>query len=331
MICVDLTFKEKSRTHLLEILLRLEINPYSDYDCFETQVDDIIKSTGIPDELLRLCEARKSVDMFSNPYVLLHNCPIDPQLPNLDFSSPVIDKRKNKRTFVAEGFLLLYAKLMSQEPIGYINVNDGDVFQDIHPMESLSESQSQKALKNIFFHKDLANHYVRPDWVNIIGLRGITENEVYTCFASNKRLLAELPEEVKTQLRKTEYNTPFDDLTTISGNLEMGDAPNHPILGGATEYDIRYFERRTVGISEQARKAINILNKTLHRIKFPIHVLPGVFIGSANNECIHNKEIRLISNPSELKHRWLMKTVNVKNLEQHAKHIIPGRKRIIAG
>jgi len=65
----------------------------------------------------------------------------------------VIDKRKNKRTFVAEGFLLLYAKLMSQEPIGYINVNDGDVFQDIHPMESLSESQSQKALKNIFSTK----------------------------------------------------------------------------------------------------------------------------------------------------------------------------------
>jgi hypothetical protein len=27
----------------------------------------------------------------------------------------------------------------------------------------------------------------------------------------------------------------------------MGSAPDHPVLGGATDYDIRYFERRTVG------------------------------------------------------------------------------------
>lgn len=331
MINVDLTFKERDRIHLQKILLKLKSNPYSNYESFEKDVDDIIKSGDIPDELVRLCEARKGVDMFASPYILIHNCPIDPHLPYLDFKSPVIDKRKKKRSYVTEGFLLVYAKLMSQEPIGYINVNDGDVFQDIHPMESLSESQSQKALKDIFFHKDLANHYVRPDWVNIIGLRGTEENEVYTCFASNKKLLAELPEKIKILLRETEYNTPFDDLTTVSGNLKMGDAPDHPVLGGATEYDIRYFERRTVGTTERAQRAIEILNNTLHRVKTPIHVLPGVFIGSANNECIHNKEVRLINNPPELKNRWLMKTVNVNSLDQHARHVIPGKKRIIAG
>lgn len=75
---------------------------------------------------------------------------------------------------------------MKQEPIGYTNVNDGDIFQDIHPKRDLVNSQSQKALKPIFFHKDLANHFVRPDWVNILGLRASTENEVYTSFARNK-------------------------------------------------------------------------------------------------------------------------------------------------
>lgn len=331
MISVDLTFKEKDRVHLQKILLNLKSNPYSNYECFEEEVDDIIKAGDIPVELARLCEARKIVDTFANPYILIHNCPIDPNLPYLNFKSPVIDKRIKKLSYVAEGFLLVYAKLMSQEPIGYINVNDGDVFQDIHPMESLSESQSQKALKDIYFHKDLANHYVRPDWVNIIGLRGCEENEVYTCFASNKKLLAEIPESIKSLLREAEFNTPFDDLTTISGNLKMGSAPDHPVLGGATDYDIRYFERRTVGTTERARGAIEVLNRALHGVKTPIHVLPGVFIGSANNECVHNKEVRLISNPQELKNRWLMKTVNVNNLGQHASHLVPGKKRIIAG
>ena len=331
MINVDLVFNERDRIHLQKNLLQLKSNPYTHYESFEKEVDDLIKSGVMPDELVKLCEARKWVDMFTNPYILINNCPIDPHLPYLDFKSPIIDKRNRKLTYVAEGFLLAYAKLMSQEPIGYINVNDGDVFQDIHPMESLSESQSQKALKNIFFHKDLANHYVRPDWVNIIGLRGAEENEVYTCFASNKKLLEELPEKIKDLLRETEYNTPFDDLTINSGNLQMGRAPDHPILGGATEYDIRYFERRTVGTTNRAREAIEILNNTLHRVKTAIHVLPGVFIGSANNECIHNKEVRLINNPPALKNRWLMKTVNVNSLEQHAMHVIPGKKRIIAG
>ncbi len=104
MISVDLTFKERDRIHLQKILLQLKSNPYSNYEGFEKDVDGIIKSGGIPDELVRLCEARKVVDMFANPYILMHNCPIDPQLPYLDFKSPVIDKRKKKRSYVAEGF-----------------------------------------------------------------------------------------------------------------------------------------------------------------------------------------------------------------------------------
>jgi hypothetical protein len=59
MIGVDLTFRERSRTHLLETLLKLETNPYSDYDCFETQIDNIIKSTGIPDEVFLKASHKK--------------------------------------------------------------------------------------------------------------------------------------------------------------------------------------------------------------------------------------------------------------------------------
>lgn len=67
MISVDLTFKEKDRVHLQKILLNLKSNPYSNYECFEEEVDDIIKAGDIPVELARLCEARKIVDTFANP------------------------------------------------------------------------------------------------------------------------------------------------------------------------------------------------------------------------------------------------------------------------
>jgi L-asparagine oxygenase len=69
--------------------------------------------------------------------------------------------------------------------VGYVNVNDGDVFQDIYPKESMASSQSQKALKEIHFHKDLANHFVRPDQVYMVGMRSHRRNAVYTSFVRN--------------------------------------------------------------------------------------------------------------------------------------------------
>lgn len=71
--------------------------------------------------------------------------------------TPVRSKYELKTTFVAEAMLALFAQLANTPAIGY--VNDGDVFQDIYPKESMATSQSQKALKEIHFHKDLANHF----------------------------------------------------------------------------------------------------------------------------------------------------------------------------
>jgi len=42
----------------------------------------------------------------------------------------VQEKYEKKKTFVAECFLQVYAELSAQHPISYMNVNDGDVFQD---------------------------------------------------------------------------------------------------------------------------------------------------------------------------------------------------------
>jgi L-asparagine oxygenase len=306
-------------------------NPYSEYAVFSDAVDDLAASGVAPKRFANFCESRREIDLFDDPYVLMENCPIDRVVPYLDFDEPVLDKRANKKTFVAEGFLQLYAVLMGQNPIGYINVNDGDVFQDIHPKRDLAETQSQKALNAIHFHKDLANHYVRPDWVNIIGMRNSRENEIFTCFVSNKQLLAALDECTKNVLRKEEFYTPYDDLTLVSKNLDMGEAPNHPILGGATEYDIRFFENRTVGLTDRAIAAVKELTAALHMLKEPVFVDSGTFIGSANNECIHNKEIRNVRSPEDMRNRWLMKTVNVASLEKHEHRMVAGSRRIVAG
>ena len=90
---------------------------------------------------------------------------------------------------------------------------------------------------------DLANHFVRPDWVNILGLRASEQNEIYTSFVQNRDLLNYFDDTVLEGLREEKFYTPYNDLTLSSSNKKLGKALNHPILGGAAEYDIRFFER----------------------------------------------------------------------------------------
>lgn len=328
---VDYQFSSADRATLTNTLLQITTNPYKDYGDFAMHIDRIIERGAVPASFVEFCENRREADMFKEPYVFLRNCPIDDSLPYLDFDEPVIDKRNRKITYVAEGFLQIYAKLMRQEPIGYANVNDGDIFQDIHPKRDLVASQSQKALRPIFFHKDLANHFVRPDWVNILGLRSSVKNEVYTSFVRNKDLLNALDSHTRNVLCRNEFYTPFDDLTMHKSTVELGEADMHPILGGATPTDIRFFENRTEGQTPEARYAVGLLIDALHRLKKRVLIQPGDLLGSANNDCLHNKDVGTIRDENALKERWLMKTVNVRSLHEHHAHFIKGRPRIVQG
>jgi L-asparagine oxygenase len=331
-INTDYVFSIEANKILTSRLLKIQENPYEDYAGFQAQVAAVIsEGSAVPDDFHNVCHSKRYSDQHEDPYVFLKNCPIDPDLPMLDLDDPVNDKRSRKTTYVAEAFLMLYANLMGQEPIGYINVNDGDVFQDIHPMRSLMETQSQKAAKTIFFHKDLANHFVRPDWVNILGLRASSENEIYTSFVRNRDLLDYLSDEVKEGLRAEQFHTPYDDLTLSSSNKALGRAPNHRILGGVDAYDIRFFENRTVGVDAKAQELVEEVINALHTLKQRLLILKGDFIGSANNECIHNKEVVRIGDESAVTNRWLMKTVNVKSLDAHKVHMMDQEIRIVNG
>lgn len=70
---------------------------------------------------------------------------------------------------------------------------------------------------------------------------------------------------------------------------------------------------------------------SLHALKCRLLILKGDFIGSANNECIHNKEVIQLRDEKAVENRWLMKTVNVKFLDTHKTHMRQGEIRIVNG
>lgn len=274
-------------------------------------------------------DEQRSLSTYESPFVFIENCPIDPTLPEFDNTDPVQDKHLKKKTFVAESFLQMYSDLASQHPIAYLNVNDGDVFQDIFSKDSLKYSQSQKASGSIYFHKDFPNHFVRPDFVNILSLRSHEDNKIYTTFSSNKAILENLSTAIKEKLRCCEYHTPYDDITMNSTRVKLEEAANHPILSGNNH--LRLFEKRTLGLNPEAQAALDELIAVTHQVKKRVLMKPGDFVSISNNLSLHGKEIVKVANEAEQLKRWSLKTVNVHSCAPHMKHFIIGTDFLVNG
>ncbi|NEB73641.1 hypothetical protein G3I40_00025 [Streptomyces sp. SID14478] len=331
-IAPEFTFTDAEREALEAALDAVTANPYRLYEAHRFQVGQLAGTDVVPERFRQYVASLATRDRAAEPVVVLKNVPYDRNVPVFDFDQPVRSKYEVKKTFIAEGFLALFAQMANTPAIGYVNVNDGDVFQDIYPQRRLQGSQSQKALKQIHFHKDLANHFVRPDQVYMVGMRSNPVNEVYTSFVRNIDVIEAFTEDEMTLLRSSEFYTPFDDLSTMGGGrVELGEADMHPIIGGRGPEDLRFFENRTVGVTEAAKAIVPKVARTLHELKQRVFIEPGDFVITYNNHTIHAKEVLNVGDPEALQSRWIIKTVNVDDMAPHAGHLVAGTDHLING
>ncbi|MET1170602.1 hypothetical protein [Paenibacillus amylolyticus] len=327
---LDYKFSEAENELLTSKFLKVKSNPYQSYSTFRSEIQDLVVDSDIL-PIVEKIASFKSRDWKMEPFLFLQNCPHDKDVPIFDHESPVKSKREVKMTFIAEAFLQFYAIIMEMPAIGYVNVNDGDVFQDIYPMKSLANTQSQKALVALGFHKDLANHFVRPDFVNMISMRSFAGNQIYTTFVKNTDIIKSMTSEEIELMKQEVFYTPFDDLSTYGNKIELGRANNHAILLNEEELDLAYFENRTEGLTEEAQQVVDKIKRLLHELKAPHLMLPGEFISVSNNHSLHGKDVGEITDVEQQKIRWIMKTVNVWDLKKHSHHFMEGTDCIVNG
>lgn len=324
----DFRFTEAENADLRRILLDLSNHPYVAYADFMQEIRDVAGSGGVPSRFVEYTREAMGRDMASHPLAVMGNCPIDQDLAPFDPADPVTSKYDLKTTFVTEGFLALHAVLAGTEIIAHRTVNDGDFFHDIYPKESMYESQSQKTLKTLKFHRDFTNHFVSPDFVTTITIRDTPENEVYSTFAVNRRVIADLEPSDLALLREELFHTPFDDVSTRGAKLDLGRARDHAVISSS---GVKVFEGRTVGLTQDAQQALEHFVASLHRNK-QLHVgRPGDAISFSNSHVIHGREVRELRDLASLKQRWLMKTHTVYSLtefqpffEQHNYGVVNG-------
>jgi L-asparagine oxygenase len=304
-------------------------SPYEDYGRFLGEVSQLHAAGYVPARFADFCEASMLRNFAEEPYIVIGGAPIDPHLPRFGSADPVNDKYQLKNTFVAEGFLAAYAVLTGTDMIGHLSVNNGDMFHDIYPKESMFGTQSQKTLGTLKFHRDFTNHFVCPDFVNTLTLRDTPRNEVYSTFAITRRAIQDLSDRDVEILHQIRFYTPYDDVSVSNSAVRLGRARDHAVLLEAQ--GAKVFEGRTEGLDAEAQEALDNFMVALHRHKQLRISLPGDSVTFSNHHVIHGREVHEIHDAESLKQRWLLKTHNVYSLRAFEDFFLADRYGVVNG
>lgn len=325
----DFVFTELESAAVREALLEVEAHPYFGYSAFVDDVAGLRDDRRMPARFVDFCEMSMLRDFSREPFVVIGNAPIDLDLPQFGAIDPVVDKYHMKKSWVAEGFLTLYAVLTGTEMIGHLSVNDGDFFHDIYPKESMFDTQSQKTLKTLKFHRDFTNHFVCPDFVNTLTLRDTPQNEVYSTFTITRHAVEQLSDRELELLSSPRFYTPFDDVSTTDNKVKLGRAKDHPVL--IEGQGAKVFEGRTSGLDAEAQAALDKFVAALHQCKQVRVSRPGDSVTFSNHHVIHGREVHEIRDIESLKQRWLLKTHNVHSLQAFEEFFLGDRFGVVNG
>lgn len=326
-LAVDFIFTEVEHDQLYRSLSEITANPYHEYELFNEQIQSLAGNVAVPTAFVDFCEAQQEIDRKEKPFIFIKNCPIDKTLPIFDFDrifnslDEFKAQRELKKTFIAEAFLILYATLTKTSPISYAS-HQGSWFRDVRPQKVFQSYPSGANLGSLSTHKEMVDHVVSPDYVNLLSLRNYSCNQVYTTFMRNQDILRELDEDTRTELRKKQFCT----LYSRDAQFQSGDEC-YAILSG--DINLRYFENYTRGGGERAQAAVEQLNKILHTVKRRVLMVPGDFVSLHNHTSLHGKEVHQVVDEAQLKMRWLIKTYNVDNLEDYAQYFVKGQYGVV--
>lgn len=310
-----LNLGDRDRETLVSIFLKLSTNPYRDYVAFHEEIADLAKKRSIPDALTRACEQiRTARTTDGEAAYLLRNCPLDPDIPVFDQDDPVNDKYHQKTTFVAEGFLALFAELTATPLLAYSTRNNGDFFHDVYAHNRYRNTQTQKTDGELYYHNDRTAHPVRADYLALLGMRSDPGNLIYTGYIDGRDILRFLTPQNQALLRQPLYRTPYDEYSRDSNNLQVTSKP-HTVL--EETHCFRYYDTRTKPLPDaplEAWDAVLALKDALVRAdKQRVRVGMGDLFSFPNQAGLHNRDIVELSDPAQARLRWLLKTYSFRS------------------
>ncbi len=303
-------FSATQKADLTSTLRRITTSPYRDYSTFHQAITSLAESTQIPDYLSGICQQIRNERATSDQLAhVLTNCPIDDEIPILGNDDPVQDKYLNKKTFIGEAFLALFANLTETPLLAYADRFRGDFFTDVIAITRFAQQQTGYAEGEVVYHNDRSAHSVRADYISLLGMRCPTEDLVFTGFVAGQSLLEYLEANDQEILREKFFLTPFD-VVSRERTPTLTASPNHAILTDTNS--IRYVDTHTtvaVDAPTRAKDALLALKNALTRVpKIRHRMQAGDLLTFANQRALHNRERIEVTDPEKARTRWLLKT-----------------------
>ncbi|WP_405783131.1 TauD/TfdA family dioxygenase [Streptomyces sp. NBC_00859] len=291
---------------LLAALGAVPHNPYRDHEEFVAGVARVTPPPFLVDVCSRIRQDRRSGRSEAH---VIRNCPVDPNVPELDLDDPVADKYRKKTTFVGEAFLALVARLTDTPLMAYGSRNNGDFFTDVIAINKYSGMKTGFSDSELPFHNDRTAHWARADHIALLGMRCPQDEVIYTTFVSGRELLRNLSEQDQRILRRPYFTTSFDVFSRDT-NSSQHSSGAHPILEG--DHSIRYLETTTSVVPEapgQAKDALLGLKNALVVAEKQRHRLrDGDLLLFANQDGLHSRDRIEILDAERAATRWLLKT-----------------------
>lgn len=292
---------------LRELLEQVPGNPYENHQEFV----DAVAEVSAPAFLVEVCATiREERTHGSSEAHVLRNCPLDRVVPDLDLDDPVNDKYAKKKSFVAEAFLALFARLTATPLMSYGSRNNGDFFTDVIAINRYHGMKTGFSDSELPFHNDRTAHWARADFISLLGMRCPADDVIYTTFVSCRSLLEHLGDPDRAILRKPYFTTSFD-VYSRDTNDRQTTSDSHAILGN-DDLSIRYLETTTTVVAEapgEAKDALLALKNALVTSEKQRHrIQEGDLLVFANQGGLHSRDRIEVVDPELARSRWLLKT-----------------------
>jgi alpha-ketoglutarate-dependent taurine dioxygenase len=251
--------------------------------------------------------------------LLFRGLPVDPELGPTPAPGEVVDKK----TFHSEAALAMVGARLG-DLFGYVQMDHGDVFQNIVPGRANEYEQSYRGSRvQLEYHTEQHFHPYSPEYLMLFCLRSAPGAETF--YASMRRIRPHL-DMCYEQLFEPVYRAGVD---YAFGNLrtEKGNGPVMSVLYGNREDPyIRYDLDLMLGVDDRAEAALQAVHQALLAEQQSVELQPGDLLLLDNRRVVHGRSV--FQARYDGRGRWLQRAKVLRDLGRSAADRQPGRRMI---
>ncbi len=260
------------------------------------------------------------------PFTVFRGLPTDPKLP----PTPLDSRRPRvEGALLGEWLAGAFSRAIG-EPFGYLQQNEGELFQNNSPVRLHATAQSgESSLAELLYHTDASFHPLAPAFNVICCLRPDPAREAVTSFAALDDVLAVLTPRQRQVLREPRFLSEGVEYDYDEVNQRGNRLVKVPLVYGAEEYPfIAYDQDIHRPLDSAAVEAMKALDEAMESQGQRVKLEAGDVAIFDNRRCIHKRSPFTANYDGN--DRWCLLTyVAGSQLDASRERRVAGRRRIL--